>query len=97
MTFCYMCKYYKTKIHFCSAVKKYVNIDERNCVVIEGDTASSIEGYEEMRTAGWRTKTFATRMAMKQWMRDRVACLSVWDPLTNENFLTSVYDFKKDG
>ena len=97
ITFCYMCNYYKSKIHFCSAVKKYVNIDERNCVVIKGNTQSSIEGYEEMRTAGWRTKTFATRQEMKQWMRNRVTFLSVWDPLIKENFITSVYDFKKYG
>ena len=50
-----------------------------------------------MRTAGWRTKTFATRQEMKQWMINRVTFWKVWDPLTKEDFVTSAYELKKYG
>ena len=84
MTFCYMCRYHKAKIHFCSAVKKYVNIADRNLVLVEGNTHSSVEGYEELRFGKFRTKTFETRQEMKQWMLNKVTFWRVWDPLTRK-------------
>ena len=43
MIFCYMCRYYKAKIHYCSALKKYLNIDDRNLVFVEGNTQTLVE------------------------------------------------------
>merc|ERR1712241_1205236 len=35
--FCFLCRLYKRKIHFCSALDKYVNIDVRNLIMLEGN------------------------------------------------------------
>ena len=72
MVFCFMCKYYKDKIHYCSALGKYVNIDDRNLVFVEGDTQSSVEGFEELRVGKFQTWMFKPRDGMKEGLRDLV-------------------------
>ena len=41
VTFCYLCLAYKEKIHYCTNLKKYVNLDDKNLIMIEGDTAKN--------------------------------------------------------
>ena len=72
MIFCCMCRYYKAKIHYCSALRKYVNIDDRNLVFVEGNTQSSVEGYEELRVGKFQTRMFDTRKEMKYWLNTLV-------------------------
>ena len=72
MVFCFICKYYKAKIHYCSALGKYVNLDDRNLVFVEGDTQSSVEGYEELRYGKFQTWMFKTRYDMKEGLKDLV-------------------------
>ena len=70
MVFCFICKYYKEKIHYCSALGKYVNLDDRNLFFVEGDTQNSVEGFEELRVGKFQTWMFETRFEMKQGLRD---------------------------
>ena len=72
MIFCFICRYYKAKIHYCSALRKYVNIDDRNLVFVEGNTQSSVEGYEELRVGKFQTRMFDTRKEMKYWLNTLV-------------------------
>jgi len=72
MVFCFICKYYKAKIHYCSALGKYVNLDDRNLFFVEGDTQNSVEGFEELRVGKSQTWMFGTRSKMKEGLRDLV-------------------------
>ena len=72
MIFCFVCRYYKAKIHYCSALRKYVNIDVCNLVFVEGDTQSSVEGYEELRYGKFQTWMFETRYEMKLGLKNLV-------------------------
>ena len=102
--FCFMCKYYKDKIHYCSALGKYVNIDDKNLVFVEGYTHSSVEGYEELRVGKFRTWMFDTRNEMKYWLKNivkiRESDKKTWfekDPLTGDVLIQSLYERKKYG
>jgi len=72
MVFCFICKYYKEKIHYCSALEKYVNLDDRNLFFVEGDTQNSVEGFEELRVGKSQIWMFGTRLKMKEGLKDLV-------------------------
>ena len=68
--FCLLCRAYKKKIHFCSALDKYVNIDDRNLIMLEGDTADEVEGL--ISNTGKKCYMFETRKEMKNYLFERV-------------------------
>ena len=67
--FCLLCRAYKKKIHFCSALDKYVNIDDRNLIMLEGDTAAAVEGL--VCNTG-KCTMFETRKIMKYYLVSRI-------------------------
>jgi len=66
--FCILCKAYKEKIHYCSAIKKYINQDDKNFIMLEGDTAAEVEGrFSNTGTC----RVFQTRKEMKEHLVNR--------------------------
>ena len=67
--FCFMCMAYKNKIHYCSAVNKYINLDVRSLVMIEGVNAEEVEGI--FSNTG-KCTVFETRKEMRTYLLNRV-------------------------
>ena len=67
--FCLLCRAYKRKLHYCSALDKYVNIDERQMLLMEGDTAAEVEGLDS--NTG-KCTVFENRRIMKYFLFNRV-------------------------
>jgi len=67
--FCLLCLAYKNKIHYCSAVNKYINLDERSLVMIEGVNAEEVEGrFSNTGTC----RIFETKKEMRTYLCNRV-------------------------
>ena len=67
--FCLLCLAYKNKIHYCSAVNKYINLDERSLVMIEGVNAEEVEGrFSNTGTC----RVFETKKEMRTYLCNRV-------------------------
>jgi len=66
--FCLLCKAYKSKIHYCSGVNKYLNLDDRNLVLIEGVNADEVEG--RFSNTGECTM-FGTKREMRTYLWNR--------------------------
>ena len=48
--FCHLCREFQSKIHFCHFSQKWQNFDEKNLVIIHGDSKASVErkaGFEK--------------------------------------------------
>ena len=58
--FCIMCRAYTPRIHYC--VDRYVNIDDKQLLIIEGDTEAEVLGIEN--NTG-KTTLFENRKCMK--------------------------------
>ena len=67
--FCYMCKMYREKIHYCTKMKYFYNIDYQNLIIIEGNNPDEVEAtharggrvemfdsLKDMRLALWYKK-----------------------------------------
>lgn len=67
--FCVMCMAYKNKIHYCSAVNKYINLDVRSLVMIEGVNAEEVEG--RFSNTG-KCRIFETKKEMRTYLCNRV-------------------------
>ena len=50
VVFCFMCKLYKQKIHFCDTMQKYYNLDYQNLLMIHGNKPEQVEGLKENMT-----------------------------------------------
>jgi len=66
--FCLLCKAYKSKIHYCTGVNKYLNLDDRNLVLIEGVNADEVEG--RFSNTG-KCTMFGTKREMRTYLWDR--------------------------
>ena len=110
--FCLLCRAYKRKLHFCSALDKYVNIDERQMLLMEGGTAAEVEGLDS--NTG-KCTVFENRRIMKYYLFNRVGlekeykkkkphynketeeCVrSILDPETNKYVDNSMFVIMKD-
>ena len=49
--FCHLCREFQTKIHFCNFSQKWQNFDERNLLMINGDSKAEVK-----RIAGFENK-----------------------------------------
>ena len=68
-TFCILCRMYKSNLHYCVALNRYVNVDERQMLLIEGDTEAEVVGMEN--NTGKAT-LFENRRIMKFVLFNRV-------------------------
>jgi len=66
--FCLLCKAYKSKIHYCTGVNKYLNLDDRNLVLIEGVNADEVEG--RFSNTG-KCTMFGTKREMRTYLWSR--------------------------
>ena len=96
--FCFMCLKYVEKIHFCSELDKYLNIDERNLFFIEGDTPDQVTGVSD-KTG--KCSVFQTKNEMKNGMidrrKDRAIEFHIQDDLTNSLLTISTFDVQRYG
>ena len=68
-TFCLLCRAYTPRVHYCVALNRYVNVDERQMLLIEGDTEAEVVGMEN--NTGKAT-LFENRRIMKFVLFNRV-------------------------
>merc|ERR1712002_459699 len=66
VTFCFICDQYKRQIHYCIETRSYLNIDEKNIIILEGETAAAVEGMS--RKSYGRVNRFKTRWDMRTYM-----------------------------
>ena len=64
-----MCKAYTKNIHYCVALNKYIQVDDRQMVIIEGDTEAEVLGIE---TDTGKTMFFENRKCMKFVLFNRI-------------------------
>ena len=64
-----MCKAYTKNIHYCVALNKYIQVDDRQLVIIEGDTEAEVLGIE---TNTGKTTIFENRKCMKFLLFNRI-------------------------
>ena len=69
MPFCLLCLAYKEKIHYCANLRKYVNIDDKNLILLEGVNADEVEGI--FSNTG-KCTVFETRKEMRTYLLNRV-------------------------
>ena len=71
VTFCFICRTYKRKIHYCIGIGKYINIDDKNLITLEGESAAEVEGISSQTKK--ECHFFITRKDMRTEMFNRVS------------------------
>jgi len=66
--FCLLCLAYKEKIHYCANLRKYVNIDDKNLILLEGVNADEVAGI--FSNTG-KCTMFETRKEMRTYLYRR--------------------------
>jgi len=64
MIFCGWCQQYQDTLHWCSQVKKWLNIDQGNLLFIRGKTRSEAARNDFWTESGSRARTFQNRNTM---------------------------------
>ena len=65
VTFCFICNQYKRQIHYCIETGSYINIDDKNIIILEGDSAAAVEGKSSQTK---KVNRFKTRWEMRTYM-----------------------------
>ena len=68
VTFCFICDQYKSQIHYCLETTSYINIDDKHMLILEGKSATAVEG-KSSRTR--KVNSFKTRWDMRTYMSNK--------------------------
>ena len=63
--FCYCCRLYKEKIHYCTRTLTYLNIDYHNLCLFEGNNPDEVEGTH---ARGGRVEMFDSLKEMRNYL-----------------------------
>jgi len=65
VTFCFICDQYKSQIHYCLETTSYINIDDKHMIILEGESATSVEGKSSKPK---KVISFKSRWDMREYM-----------------------------
>merc|ERR1712226_1748914 len=68
ITFCFICHQYKGRIHYCIETGSYINIDDKNMLILQGESAASVEGKSSKPK---KVNSFKSRWDMREYMSNK--------------------------
>jgi len=95
--FCFMCLKYVEKIHYCERIKMYINIDDKNLILLWGSSPDQVTGISGTKNC----TVFERRKDMKNHLislRNQVdvPCVVI-DEVTNEHLEVTGFDLTDMG